>query len=132
MPAYLYETESGEMVELFMSVKEMERRQRHDGSITLDDGRAARRNFGAEMRDFRNTPGCWPMYSDAAGCHPLQVRQMQEALAKKGVQCHFTPDGRAVLESRSHRRDVLKAMGLFDRSAGFGDPTPSGRSGDRR
>ena len=122
MPTYKYRVDgSGELVALFMSVAEMESRQREDMTITLDDGREAKRDIAAEHGGFRNTPGNWPQLSDAAGCHPDQIQDAMSHARQAGVPTEFTPDGRAKFESRGHRAAYLRAMGMKDREGGYGD-----------
>jgi hypothetical protein len=55
----------------------------------------------------------WPIYSEAAGCHPTQI----EAMKKRVPGLDYTPDGRAIFKSPGHRRDCLKRLGMHDRSA---------------
>jgi len=129
MPTYVYRKNSGEIVELAMSISEKERRQRQDGTIVLDDGSIAERDFSVEQGGFRNTPGNWPLYSDAAGCHPDQVDHMQKEAARRGVPTDYTPDGRVIFRSRDHRRRFCEAFRFYDRNAGYGDPVPQGGYG---
>jgi hypothetical protein len=62
----------------------------------------------------------WPIYSEAAGVHPDQINEAKDNLQKQGVPTDFTPDGRLIFRDRMHRRKVLKAMGLVDRSSYYG------------
>ena len=122
MPTYCYRViGSDELVELVMSCAEMERRQTAEHTIVLDDGSIAKRDFATEHGGFKNTAGNWPMVSYAAGVHPSQVKEAQEHVAKQGIHTDYTPQGDAIFRSRSHRRDHLRAIGLRDRNAGYGD-----------
>ena len=56
-------------------------------------------------------PWRWPRKSESAGCHPSQVKEMQEAYAKCGVQTEFTPAGEAIFRSRGHEKAHLKVSG---------------------
>ena len=118
---YCYRTHDGKVVELVMTVAEMQRRQRKDGSITLDDGREAVRDYKTEFCGNPSNPGNWPMLSDGAGCHPSQIHDYQKHLKDAGCPTEYTPDGRAVFTSRAHRQKALRALGLHDRTGGFGD-----------
>ena len=64
----------------------------------------------------------WPVLSDAAGVNPAQIPEAKRELAAKGVKVDFTNDGRAIFTDPKHRREVCRAMGLFDRNGGYGDP----------
>lgn len=122
MPFYVYRDEStGEKIELMMTVAEMSRRQRKDGTI-VHEGKTLLRDIAAEHGGFRNTPGAWPMKSDAAGVHPSQAGEAYEESARLGVPTRFDSEtGQAIFESRSHRRAFLRAKGMYDRNGGFGD-----------
>ena len=87
-------------------------------------GMRTERDYPAEQAAVRGTPGNWPMLSDAAGVAPHQVKEAEEKSVRDGVPTHFTEDGRVIFESRQHRKRYLQTIGMFDRSAGYGDPTP--------
>lgn len=122
MPFYIYtDRQTGEKFELMMTISEMWRRQRRDGSIK-HEGRTLHRDLTSEHRGMTSNPGNWPMKSDAAGVHPSQAGAAYSESVKMGVPTQFDPrTGQAIFESRSHRRDFLKAKGMFDRSGGYGD-----------
>jgi hypothetical protein len=122
MPFYVYsDRDTGEKYELMMTISEMMRRQKSDGTIR-HDGKTLHRNVAAEHRGMTSNPGNWPMKSDAAGVHPTQVGAAYTESVKLGVPTRFDPQtGQAIFESRSHRKDFLKAKGMFDRSGGYGD-----------
>jgi hypothetical protein len=122
MPFYVYvDRNTGEKFELMMTISEMMRRQKPDGTIK-HDGRTLHRSIAAEHHGVSSTPGNWPMRSDAAGVHPSQTGEAYSESVKLGVPTRFDPQtGQAIFESRSHRRDFLKAKGMFDRSGGYGD-----------
>lgn len=65
--------------------------------------------------------GCWPMASEGAAVHPLQVGEAVESAKKRGVPTEFTSDGRPIFTGRDHRRRYLKAYAFHDRDGGFGD-----------
>jgi len=70
-------------------------------------------------------PQNWPMKSDAAGCLVHEIPKRMEQLRRRGVRCEFDPrTGEAIFDNASHRKQVLQAMGMYDRNAGYGDPSP--------
>lgn len=73
------------------------------------------------------------MVSEFAGVHPAQIKEQQAVLKAAGVRTtHYTKDGNPVFEDKSHRREALSAMGLYDRNAGFSDPAPKNRTANGR
>lgn len=77
------------------------------------DGRPYERNIAAEHTS-RHVGDIWPIYSEAAGVLPTQVKEATENWRKAGVPTEFTPDGRAVFRDPAHRRAFLKKAGLVD------------------
>lgn len=68
--------------------------------------------------------GCaaWPMESEAAAVHPRQAREAYEHSVRSGVPTEFNPrTGAAIFRDRTHRRNYLRAYGMHDRDAGYGD-----------
>lgn len=122
MPFYVYRNdETGEQIELMMTIAEMHRRQRRDGTIVYD-GKKYRRWISAEHGLRAATPGNWPMKSDAAGVHPSQVGAAYNESVSLGVPTRFDSEtGQAIFESRGHRKAFLRAKGMYDRSGGYGD-----------
>ncbi len=119
MPTYIYEfLDDGTTFETVMSISEMERFQK--GKMVMD-GRGVRRRVDLEHGGFKDTPGNWPMLCEASGVHPDQVREATEHARRLGVPTDFTPDGRAILRDRAHRRDYNRAHGFYDRNGGYGD-----------
>lgn len=64
----------------------------------------------------------WPMYSDAAGCHPGQIAEFKQFFAGHGVSAEYTRDGRLKFDSPGDRRRKCELLGLYDRNGGYGDP----------
>lgn len=125
MPTYCYRRkDNGELVEMQMSVFELVRRQQKDGSIVLDDGGEAVRDYAEEMGGFRHCPGTYPMISEALGVHPSQIPAFAKDAADKGIPTEFTRDGGVIFRDRTHRREYCRAYGFFDKNAGYSDPTP--------
>lgn len=124
---YCYRTEDDTVVELVMGVNEMMRRQRRDGSIVLDDGREAIRDFVAEQEEGARSGGTWPMWSDAAGHNPSQDGEVRRAIAARGLKADVH-NGQVKFESQKHRKEICeKVFGLYDRNGGYGDPQRQGR-----
>lgn len=123
MPLYAYRRDdTGEIERVVMSFAEIDRRENDDGTIVLDDGVIGRRDFKAECQNtYRNTSEAWPYLSDALGVNPRQVEAAAKAAEEAGVPTNFHPDGRAELRTRGHRRRLMKALGMRDRDAGYGD-----------
>ena len=63
----------------------------------------------------------WPLYSDAAGCHPSQIKNLERVALERGVPTECTADGRVIFRDRAHRRAYLRAFGLHDKNGGYGD-----------
>lgn len=131
MPIYEFITNDEEVIELFMSFAEFDRRVKN-GQITLDDGRVAKSYFNSKS-GISTFSGNYPMVSDAAGVHPSQIKEHMDHLRQMGCgQVNHTKDGSVIFESKGQRRKVLKALGLFDRNAGYSDPTPDRLTSVRR
>lgn len=121
MPIYEFYKESGEVVELFLSFAEFERRVKN-GKIKLDGGEVA--SYSWDQHKLTSTvPANYPMVCTAAGVHPAQIKDQVDHLQKMG--CGFvehTSDGDPIFHDRKQRKRVCEALGLYDRSGGFGDP----------
>ena len=63
----------------------------------------------------------WPLASDAMGCHPDQVDDFKKRLQQAGAPTDFDEHSRPVLRNRGHRNKVMKALGMCDLDAGYGD-----------
>lgn len=137
MAVYEFRIEdTGEVVEVFMAFDEYGQRVKDD-MITLDDGQTAKRVWSAAVsknhRSIATCPGNYPQISYASGVHPSQIKEQQAALKAAGVRTtHYTKEGDPIFEDKNHRREALTAMGLFDRNAGFSDPTPKYRTANVR
>ncbi len=108
MPFYCFTTPSGKTVERRFSMADV------PASVEVD-GERALRDYRAEWAGRRDPGDLWPIYSDGLGVHPSQVKQVEAESKAAGIPTHFTKDGRAVLESRSHRRRYLRYRGFIDR-----------------
>ena len=66
-------------------------------------------------------PGAWPMISEAMGVMPDQIAEASAHAKAGGVPTEFTPDGRAILRDRSHRRELMKLYRFHDNHGGYSD-----------
>ena len=137
MAAYEFKIDdTDEVLEVFLTFDEYGRRVTDD-MITLDDGRIAKRVWSSVVsqnhRSVATCPGNYPHVSYSAGVHPSQIREQQAALKAAGVRTtQYTKGGDPIFEDKSHRREALTAMGMFDRNGGFSDPTPKYRTANVR
>jgi len=118
MPFYCFKTKDGYVHEKNFSI------DKKIPAYIIVKGQRAYRDMPSEHNGFKNTPGNWPQLSDAAGVAPSQVMEAQAEMTKAGVPTDYTEDGRAIFRNRKHRKVALRAMGMYDRNAGFGDPEP--------
>lgn len=131
IPVYEFKTDDGEIVELFLSFAEHDRRVKND-TIKLDDGRKAKTYWGS-MALTSTVPANYPMVSSAAGVHPGQIKEHMEHLRSMGCgQVNHTKDGDVIFESKGQRKKVCEALGLYDRQASYGDPQPKFRTASGR
>lgn len=117
MPQYLFKTRKNcVLVELILTVEQLMRLKRADGSWRLPDGRIADRDFGAEHGGQKcgENPG-WPMVCEAAGVQPRQRQEAQDFAAAHGVPTKYTGSGDPIIESRGHYKKFLKMKGLVNK-----------------
>lgn len=92
-----------------------------------------RRDFIAEHGQFKDTPGNWPMESDAAGINPDQIPEAMAYNERMGVPTQYNPEtGAAIFTSREHRKRFCEISGLYDRNGGYGDQAPRNNMRKRR
>lgn len=107
------------------------RPESRDWCITCDDGRVAHFCSGETEKvrygKFNHTPGNWPMVSTAAGVAASQVAELTKYDREHGVPTEYTPDGDPIFTGKEHRRKHCQLHGMFDRNAGYGDPSPVNR-----
>jgi len=112
---------TGETMEMVWSVAQMEKSMRQDETYVDNEGIVWHRDYASEM-GVTGTCSSWPMKSDGAGVHPSQIGDAMKSAAKMGVPTSFdSKTGQAIFESRAHRKKYLKAHGMHDRNAGYGD-----------
>jgi hypothetical protein len=120
VPLYCYRLEDGRIVLRNCPVGKAPKVINHNGF-------KGERDIVAEHQNHMDTPGNWPMHSDALGVNPDQIPEAVKQLAEAGVHAEFNAEGQMKIESRQHRNRVLEASGMFDRDAGYGDRAPKDR-----
>lgn len=115
MPTYCYKKPDGTIVELFMTVAEMSERQQNS-KIEIDGETCQRIYTESGITGAASNAG-WPIMSEAAGCHPKQIKEFEAHDRKIGVNTKYTQDGRAIFRDSNHRRRHLKAHGMLDRNS---------------
>lgn len=123
MANFLFTTEDGKTVEDFFPCGQAPE------FITLDDGRKAQRDIGAECDaraglTRRAGTGIYPLLSDALGVHPNQRREAHEHSVKHGCATNFVEDGRAEIRNEKHHNALKRSIGCYDRNAGYSGVTP--------
>jgi len=94
-----------------------------DGATAARRVKCLCKKFAGRVFGSRTTPaGTWPLHSDAFGCHPKQIPELRNWTKEQGCPTEYTPDGRAILRDRAHRKALGRAMGYYDKQGGYGDP----------
>ena len=128
MPIYQYRREdTGEIIEMQMSIARMSRRQRKDGRIRLKDGIYAQRIYQSLPHNL-DTAGCWPQYSDSMGINPNQTEEAMTADREMGVPSEYDKRGRIIFRDRAHRKKFCEAHQFYDKDGGYADPQRGGRN----
>jgi hypothetical protein len=104
-----------------------------DIEVTHEDGTIERvacvRNLIADMAMVgTQAPGKWPQVSMAMANPNMtekELRAEQQFLDRSGVPTEYTKHNEPILTSREHRKRYMKAMGMHDRDAGYGDRAPN-------
>lgn len=112
MALYFYSCAKGHVTERVCSV-----RARRPSRVRCGCGKWASRDIGAEHRGAPHHPGNWPRLSKALGVMPHQVQAAEEEHRKAGVPLHFRRDGKAIVNSPSHQRELVKKMGWVDKDS---------------
>ena len=111
MPIYVYETKDGEKVDHVCSFKN------RPETITLQDGRVAKRVFAVcSFSGCDNAPG-WPLKDFACGVTPDEVDECRKDFERKGIKAEVHPDGDIIHHNSVERRDTLKKLKLHDKSS---------------
>lgn len=88
-------------------------------------------------RRGKRAGSAWPYCSDALGVNPDQIKETQAELAKHGLNCEFTPDGQAIIQSQKHFDAIATVSGLRTGRDGYevrndrGQKIHTGRSAAR-
>lgn len=131
MPIYEFKTDDGDVVEVFLSFAEHDKRVKND-TITLDDGRMGKTFWNANSK-ISTVPSCYPMVSTSAGVHPGQIKEHMDHLRAAGCgQVNHTKDGDVIFQDKHQRKKVCEVLGLFDRNGGFSDPQAKVRTSCRK
>jgi hypothetical protein len=117
MPAYCYTCSCGHEFARVLPVISCRKSVRCPKCHSL-----AKRDIAREHGGNVHRPGNWPLKSDAAGVHPLDVTEAMAHASSIGIPTDFTADGRAVFTSARHRKAYCQAIGMYDRNGGFSDP----------
>lgn len=88
---------------------------------TIDGREVTREEYDAAFPDQAcGTLDARPRYpheSVAMGVHPRQVGAATEYGRKVGIPTEYTPEGKAIITSRAHKREFLKHHGMHDNNA---------------
>lgn len=87
----------------------------------------AQRDFVSDARSVKGQATGWPMVSQAMANPNMteaERRAEQAHLERAGVPTQYTALNEPILESRTHRKKYMEAMGMHDRDAGYGDRAP--------
>ena len=123
MPFYVYLTDDGERVELFMSIEEMSKRQNIDGTMTLDNGKTGHRDFKSELYGRRTVEV--DHVSESLGAPDAEALVEIMANDKKyfGTEApdYYDPQGRAHWQGDigtviRRKRKYMEAQGFHDRA----------------
>ena len=63
----------------------------------------------------------WPLVSRAAAVHPDEIPEAVERDRKAGVPTEYDARGNVIFRDRGHRKRYLRAHGMRDNDAGYGD-----------
>lgn len=78
-----------------------------------------------------NRPWSRPLKSVALAVHVDQIPEAMALAAQAGVPTEFTSDGRPILRDRNHKKRYCRAVGVYDRDAGYGDAAPLHHKGEK-
>jgi hypothetical protein len=117
MPVYCYRDSSGRVHERHYPMGKA------PTQIGVGRGRFAIRSIVAEQAGAKAPVGdLWPLHSDALGVAPSQREEAIAEAARVGIPTDYDHEGRAVLRSPKHRKELAEALGYYDRNGGYGDP----------
>ena len=111
MPIYVYETKDGEKIDKVFSL------QKRPETVTLEDGRIAKRVFATCNFSGGDTARGWPIKDFACGVTPDEVKECRLDFKRKGIKAEVHPDGDIIHHNSVERKDTLKKLGLHDRNS---------------
>lgn len=115
VPTYCYKLPTGRIVEKQAPMRRIPRFIRIDGSV-------ATRCHAAELGAVVGTTKTHARVSDNYGVNPRQVPELQRLLKSRGVRdTQFTETGACVVQDRTHGNEMMKARGMKNLDAGYGD-----------
>lgn len=114
MPTYCYSAEKNGR--LILAAERIFPMGEAPPSIIVN-GLEAKRDYRAERVAVPPTAG-WPMEPCfASGVHPNQAQELCNYLEERGVPTEVNNEGDPIYRSATHRRKVLAARGMHDRSS---------------
>jgi hypothetical protein len=132
MPFYRFKRrDTGGIVELFMTIAQLGKRQRKDHSIRLTKAEGGPAIADYDLSDWiykgkhrviGTLPCNYPMVSYSYGINPSQIEEASKADARLGIRVEYTKDGDIVFPDKMTRKRYLEAHGAFDRNGSYDDP----------
>jgi hypothetical protein len=110
MPRYTFITDDGEQVEHICSCKDL------TDTITLEDGRTAKRDFAADVLSIaRPSPTSWPMKPCVStGVNVAQAQELRDFYKKHGESIEVSSSGDPIYTSQRQMNRDLKLRGFVD------------------
>jgi hypothetical protein len=113
MATYCYSTDDGETVERQFPLGKAPR------TVSVERGKGqwvlAHRDFRAEHGQRSSLGDLYPTISVSMGVHPNEIEQTKRQLAAAGIPTEFDARGNAKIESYSHRKKLMKHVGMVDK-----------------
>lgn len=125
---FCYELPDGRIVRREARIGHEPRTIRVGGKVGLRDFQAEARLSGRRSGDKQCRT------SVDLGVHPKQIPAIQNLLERRGVTATQFDKGTGdcYIQNRKHRNDILKARGMRDQDAGYGDWAGDGKGGGAR
>jgi len=117
VPRYCFKTPSGAIIERERPI------QIGPPKFIMVDGRRANRCLQAELAAPVGTKKVWRRRNVALGVNPKQIPRLQRLLKARGAgDTQFDKrTGDCMVENRTHYNQIMKARGMFNQDAGYGD-----------
>jgi hypothetical protein len=88
--------------------------------LVPENCKRARKAPKAKTKSGRNySLWCRSYASDALGVNPEQISEARAGARAQGVDVDFDKEGRAIIKSDKHFRDVARATGMYDGGQGY-------------